>query len=98
MSRSSTGFQPVHRFRKNARVENPCYDEEQVTDESDPNWFRQPTPREHRIASMLFGGFGLFFIAFSFVLTGSWFQWLFLILGAFSVVRAGWHFIRSRRA
>jgi hypothetical protein len=69
-----------------------------VTDESDPNWFRQPTPREHRIASMLFGGFGLFFIAFSFVLTGSWFQWLFLILGAFSVVRAGWHFIRSRRA
>jgi hypothetical protein len=47
---------------------------------------------------MLFGGFGLFFIAFSFVLTGSWFQWLFLILGAFSVVRAGWHFIRSRRA
>jgi hypothetical protein len=46
---------------------------------------------------MLFGGFGLFFVAFSFVLAGSWFQWLFLFLGIFSVVRAGWHFVMSRR-
>ena len=44
----------------------------QAGGESDPNWFRQPTPREHRIASMLFGGFGLFFIAFvlAFVFVG----------------------------
>ena len=66
-------------------------------DQSDPNWFRQPTPREHRIASMLFGGFGLFFLVFSFVLSGSWFRWLFLVLGLFSIVRALWHLMISRR-
>ena len=64
---------------------------------ADPEWFRQPTPREHRIASMLFGGFGLFFITFSFVLVGIWFRWVFLFLGIFSVIRAVWHLIISRR-
>jgi len=65
--------------------------------EADPNCFRPPTPREHRIASYLFGGFGLFFVLFSFVLAGSWARWLFLILGTFSIVRAIWHAIISRR-
>jgi hypothetical protein len=68
-----------------------------ATNQPESDWFRQPTPREHGIAAMLFGGFGLFFVVFSFVLAGSWFRWLFLFLGVFSIVRALYHFMISRR-
>ncbi|MGH7213403.1 MAG: hypothetical protein ACREIT_01280 [Tepidisphaeraceae bacterium] len=61
-------------------------------------WFRQPTPREHRIAAGLFAGFGVFFVLLFPVLAGLRFRWVMLGLGAISLGRATYHAIASRRA
>jgi fatty acid desaturase len=52
----------------------------------DPNWFRAPSPRERRIAAALFVGFGLFFVALFFVLSGWWFRWVILVLAGYSIL------------
>jgi hypothetical protein len=48
--------------------------------------FREPTPREHRIAAALFVGFGIFFILLFKVLLGWWFRWVILSLGFISIL------------
>jgi len=55
---------------------------------ADPDWFRAPTLRERRIASALFIGFGLFFVALFFVLSGWWFRWVILFLAGYSMLSA----------
>ena len=57
-----------------------------TTDAADPQWFRQPTPREHRIAAFLFVGFGVFFALLFVVLAGWWFRWVILGLAVISVL------------
>jgi fatty acid desaturase len=54
--------------------------------ERNPDWFRAPTMRERRIAAALFAGFGLFFIALFFVLSGWWFRWVILVLAGYSIL------------
>jgi hypothetical protein len=56
-----------------------------------PDWFREPTPREHKIAAALFLGFGLFFFALSFVWRGVWFGWVIAALGIWSLIVAHRH-------
>ena len=63
----------------------------------DPQWFRPPSRREHRIAAGLFIGFGIFFAMLFVVLWGWWFRWVVLILGAISIVHGVRHAIDSRR-
>ena len=53
---------------------------------ANPEWFRQPTVREHRIAAVLFIGFGIFFVLLFIVLTGWWFCWVILLLALISVL------------
>lgn len=55
-------------------------------DDVEALWFRQPTPREHRIAALLFVGFGLFFAMLFVVLVGWWFRWVILVLAVISVL------------
>ena len=64
---------------------------------SDPNWFRAPSPREHRIAAVLFVAFGIFFALLFFVLSGWWFRWVILMLGGISIVHGLRHAINSHR-
>jgi VIT1/CCC1 family predicted Fe2+/Mn2+ transporter len=61
-------------------------------------WFRPPTRRERVIAAGLFFGFGAFFFVFSFVWRGSWFRWVIVGLGVWSVVYALGHLMRLRRS
>lgn len=63
---------------------------------ADPTWFREPTPRERLIAAALFVGFGLFFLLLFVVLTGWWFRWIILALGAISILHGLWHAVESR--
>ena len=65
--------------------------------ESDPNWFREPTPREHWIAAALFLGFGVFFILLFVVLAGWWPRWIILIIGIYSAVAGIRHVLATRR-
>ena len=65
--------------------------------ESDPNWFREPTPRERWIAAALFVGFGVFFILLFFVLAGWWPRWIILTLGIYSAVHGIRHALATRR-
>jgi len=51
-----------------------------------PDSFRAPTAREHRIAAILFVGFGIFFALLFKVLLGWWFRWVILLLAAISVL------------
>ena len=73
-------------------------------DESEPiadeTWFREPTPREHRIAAALFIGFGLFFLLLFFVLAGWWFRWVIVGLAVYSCIYGIGHLrdARARRA
>jgi len=64
---------------------------------SDPQWFRAPTRREHRIAAALFVGFGLFFGLLFVVLLGWWFRWVILMSGVISIVHGVRHALNSRR-
>lgn len=61
-------------------------------------WFREPTRREHLIATGLFLAFGLFFIALFVVLAGWWFRWVVLILGLYSILHGFGHARRARQA
>jgi hypothetical protein len=63
----------------------------------DPDWFRPPTSRERIIAAALFLGFGVFFFLLSVVWRGSWFRWVIIGLGAWSVVYALGHLRQLRR-
>ena len=65
-------------------------------DSADPEWFRPPSAREHRIAAALFVGFGIFFALLFFVLAGWWFRWVILSLGAISIIHGVRHAIHSR--
>ena len=65
--------------------------DELPTDSHDPAWFREPTPREHRIAAALFAGFGVFFVLLFVVLAGWWFRWVILGLAVVSVLYAMGH-------
>ena len=51
-----------------------------------PEWFREPTRREHWIAGGLFVGFGVFFGLLFVVLDGWWFRWVILGLGVYSTL------------
>ena len=66
-------------------------------DAADPDWFREPTPREHWIAAGLFIGFGLFFVALFFVQRGWWFRWIVLGLGVYSILLGARHVAAARR-
>jgi hypothetical protein len=67
-------------------------------DSGHQDWFRAPNRREHLIASLLFVGFGIFFILLFVVLWGWWFRWVILILAAISIMHGIQHAIDSRRA
>jgi fatty acid desaturase len=64
---------------------------------ADPDWFREPTPREHRMGAALFVAFGVFFVLLFVVLSGWWFRWVILALGVLSMLHGLWHAAASRR-
>ena len=76
----------------------PAAPVESPQESADPDWFREPTPREHRMAAALFVAFGGFFALLFLVLSGWWFRWVILGLGALSVLHGLWHAAASRRA
>jgi len=61
---------------------------EQQEELAHPDLFREPTPREHRIAAGLFVGFAIFFVMLYVVLSGWWFRWVILGLGVWSFLYA----------
>jgi hypothetical protein len=63
---------------------------------ADPDWFREPTPREHRIGAALFLGFGAFFALLAWVQRGTAFKWVTLVLAVFSTLRGIRHLLRTR--
>lgn len=65
---------------------------------ADPEWFREPTPREHRMGAALFVAFGVFFALLFVVLGGWWFRWVILGLAVLSTLHGLWHAAASRRA
>src|SRR5205085_6992466 len=52
-----------------------------IPQHSDPDWFREPTRREHWIAAWLFVGFGIFFGLLFIVERKWWFSWVVIGLG-----------------
>jgi hypothetical protein len=64
---------------------------------ADPEWFREPTRREHWIGAALFSGFGLFFLLFFFVERGSGFRWIILGLAVISLGRGLRHAVKALR-
>lgn len=65
--------------------------------QADPEWFREPSRREHWIAAGLFVGFGVFFVLLFFVTAGFWFRWVTLGLGFYSILHGLGHARRGRR-
>ena len=65
--------------------------------ESDPDWFREPTRREHGLAGWLFIGFGVFFLMLFVLLRGTWFCWVVAVLGVYSLVHGVGHLRDARR-
>ena len=63
------------------------------TELADPNWFRQPTRREHWMGAALFAAFGIWFVLLFVVLGGWWFRWIILAMGLLSLVRGARHLI-----
>ena len=61
--------------------------DQQTTDveAADPDWFREPSRREHWLAAGLFVGFGVFFVLLFVVTAGWWFRWVTLGLGIYSI-------------
>ena len=59
--------------------------------QSDANWFRAPTMREHVIAAALFVGFGIFFALLFLVLSGWWFRWVILGIAVVSMLHGLGH-------
>jgi len=64
--------------------------------EAHPEWFRELTRRERWGAAILFGAFGVGFVALSWVQRGWWFSWVILGLGAVSLYSAGRHLWKIR--
>ena len=64
--------------------------------EADPEWFREPSRREHWIAFALFLGFGVFFVLLFWVTAGWWFRWVTLGFGIWSVIYAVGHARQTR--
>jgi hypothetical protein len=62
-----------------------------------PEVFRDPTPAEHRFAARLFIGFGVGFVLLFVVLSGWWFRWVMLGLGAYSILDGVRHWMAARR-
>ena len=58
---------------------------------ADPEWFREPSRREHWLAAALFVAFGIFFVLLFVVTAGWWFRWVTLALGVYSVVHGLGH-------
>ena len=67
------------------------------TEKPEPDWFREPTRREHFIAAGLFIAFGLFFATWFFVLSGWWFRWVIIALAIFSILHGVRHVQDARR-
>src|SRR3954464_1128306 len=63
---------------------------------ADPDWFREPTPREHNFAAALFVAFGVSFAALFVVLRGWWFRWVIVALGVLSLLHGLWHAVEAR--
>ena len=66
---------------------------------ADPEWFREPTRREHALGAGLFVGFGVFFLLLFYVERGSRFRWVMLGLGVISIgrgLRHAWKAARMR--
>ena len=72
-------------------------DRDKPIDDADPDWFREPTPREHRIAAALFIGFGVFFVLLFLVQSGWWFRWVILGLGVISTIHGARHALDARK-
>lgn len=73
-------------------------DRPEAQDQADPEWFREPTRREHWIAAALFVGFGVFFVLLFYVTYGFWFRWVTLGLGFYSVLHGLRHARSARKA
>lgn len=71
-------------------------DDDQGREVADPDWFREPNPRERRIAAALFAGFGVFFVMLFLLHRGWWFRWVIFGLGLISLLNALRH-LRSTR-
>ena len=67
-----------------------------VPPEADPQWFREPSRREHWMAFALFLAFGVFFVLLFYVTAGWWFRWVTLGLGFYSVLYAIRHARQAR--
>jgi fatty acid desaturase len=67
-------------------------------DLANPDWFREPSRREHWMGAALFVGFGVFFVLLFWVLGGWWFRWVVLGLGVYSVWHGLRHAIDARRS
>jgi fatty acid desaturase len=65
---------------------------------ADPQWFREPTRREHWIGAAVFIGFGLFFLAMFVILNGWWFRWVIGLLGVVSLLRGVRHVAGALRS
>jgi hypothetical protein len=72
-------------------------DPDQTSEHANPDWFREPSPREHRIAAALFIGFGVFFVLLFFVLSGWWFRWVIMVLGVYSTIHGIRHALDASR-
>ena len=71
---------------------------EAPSEEANPEWFRKPTPREHRMGAALFVSFGVWFVLLFVVLGGWWFRWVILGLAVWSIVIGLQHWRDARAA
>lgn len=62
---------------------------------SHPEWFREPSQREHWIGAGLFVGSGCFFLVLFWAYRGWWFRWVMLGLGIMSIWRGLGHVRRA---
>ena len=89
---------PPDPFNGSGRASNPVGPDENAGDAADPDWFREPSRREHWLAAGLFVGFGVFFVLLFVVTAGWWFRWVTLALGIYSVFHGIGHARDARRA
>ena len=64
---------------------------------ANPQWFREPTRKEHWLAAALFVAFGVFFVLLFVVTAGFWFRWVTLGLGLYSILHGLRHALDARR-
>ena len=89
---------PPDPFNRSDRASDPLVPDETAGDAADPDWFREPSRREHWLAAGLFVGFGVFFVLLFVVTAGWWFRWVTLGLGIYSVFHGLGHARDARRA